>query len=361
MLAGMPAAGPPEAAPPAHGPLPHGPLVRRLRPDLLDDQTVAAWDDIFRRVHAVETGASAPPPAAHLPAIRRRLAAPEPARWIGWLGDRPAGVAEVGGTPHDSAYTRVYVDPAYRGQGLGRALLGEVVATLGKVPVLAATVLVGTPGERFAFGFGAEVGDELVIQSLDLRSADPAALGAVLDGAPPGYELVHWRTAAPAALVDSYAVLKRAIADAPNAHGPSVPPYDAARVRTDERGRALAGAELWVSAAVESATARVVAFTEVGVGSSRTDANQEGTVVAADHRRRGLASLVKADMILRLRRDRPELRRVSTTTALANTGMRAVNARLGFQQLARRRLLRVPMSAVRRQVRAARDAAAHPR
>src|SRR5690242_3280710 len=136
MLAGMPAA---------------GPLVLRLDPDHLDNPTAAAWDDIFRRVHAVETGASAPPPAGPVTEVRRRLAAPEPLRWIGCLRDQIAGLAEARVNPtRSAAYTRVYVDPPHRRRGLGRALLAQVAAGLEGVPTLAATVLVGTPGEHFA-------------------------------------------------------------------------------------------------------------------------------------------------------------------------------------------------------------------
>lgn len=47
-----------------------------------------------------------------------------------------------------------------------------------------------------------------------------------------------------------------------------------------------------------------------------------------------------------LRDRRPDLRRVTTTTAVANTGMLRVNASLGFRELARRHLIQIPTAAV---------------
>jgi len=85
------------------------------------------------------------------------------------------------------------------------------------------------------------VGEELVIQVLELPVVDRAALGAIVAAGVPGYELVRWCGAVPEPLVDSYAVAKRFIADAPNVHLPQVPPWDRAMVRASERDRAERG------------------------------------------------------------------------------------------------------------------------
>jgi hypothetical protein len=49
---------------------------------------------------------------------------------------------------------------------------------------------------------------------------------------------------------------------------------------------------------------------------------------------------VKAALILRLCRQRPDLGSLSVTYALSNTGMKAVNRELGFHEHRRRDLVR---------------------
>jgi RimJ/RimL family protein N-acetyltransferase len=65
------------------------------------------------------------------------------------------------------------------------------------------------------------------------------------------------------------------------------------------------------------------------------------TVVRPDHRHNGLATMVKADLLLRLHHARPDLVSVGVTCAVANIGMRAVNYRLGFREEQRRTLYRL--------------------
>jgi mycothiol synthase len=319
-----------------------------LRADI-DDTTLAAWDDVIRTVGATERGEYASGPAASLDHLRERLDDPTTRRWVGLLDGQVAGAAEVrpAGEP-DAGFTRIYVLPDRRGHGVGRSLLSEVIRDqrAAGVRVLATTVLAGTSGARYAFDLGATVGDELVIYALDVATVDRAALAQTVAAGHEGYDLVHWRGSAPDSLVDSYALAKRLIADAPNIYPPAVPPWDRELVRESERERANRGAELWVTAAVVSGTPRVAAFTAVEVGTSSVDAGQEDTVAVHEHRRRGLATWVKAAMALRLATELPSLRRVSVTTAVANTGMRAVNARTGFRELARRLLVRGEVAVV---------------
>jgi mycothiol synthase len=326
--------------------------VRRLRPDL-DAVTLAAWSDVMRTVGAIERGEYAPAPAEPLDSLRDQLADQNVTRWAGLLDGQVVGAADVrrAGEPH-TAFTRVYVTPDRRGHGVGRSLLAEVVRDQQArgVDVLASTVLAGTPGAKYASDLGAKVGDELVIDVLDLATVDRAVLEHTVAKGRDGYRLVHWRGHTPDALVDSYALAKRGIADAPNIHAPAVPVWDRALVRRGEHERASRGAQLWASAAVVTGTTTVAAFTEVEVSHSAVDASQQDTVVVREHRRRGLATWVKAAMALELTVDMPSLRRVSVTTAVANTGMRTVNARTGFRELARRHLVRADVADLARRL-----------
>lgn len=95
------------------------------------------------------------------------------------------------------------------------------------------------------------MGDELVIQVLAPVTVNRAALERAVATGPAGYHLVHWRGHTP--LVNSYALAKRAIADAPNTHW-LAPPWDRELVRRSEQERASRGADLWVTGAVVAGT-----------------------------------------------------------------------------------------------------------
>ncbi|WP_328526661.1 GNAT family N-acetyltransferase [Kribbella sp. NBC_00359] len=321
-----------------------------LRPDV-DDVRLAAWSDVVRTVGAIERGEYAPAPAQSCERLREQLSDPRTTRWAGYLDGTVTGAAEVrpAGEPK-TAFTRIYVLPDMRGQGVGRSLLTEVARDqrAAGMEILATTVLADTPGARYALHLGATVGDELVINVLDLANLDRAALQRTVTADHDGYHLVHWSGRTPDFLVDSYAVAKRAIADAPNSHPPpgAVAVWDRDLVRQSERERAGRGAELWVTAAVVAGTSTVAAFTAVEVGASSVDAAQEDTAVIGEHRRRGLATWVKAAMALRLAEELPNLRRLSSTTAVANIGMRAVNARTGFHEPTRRLLVTIDIAAL---------------
>jgi GNAT superfamily N-acetyltransferase len=317
--------------------------VELLGPEV-DDVRLAAWSDVMRTVGAIERGEFAPAPAQSCERLRELFSDPRTTRWAGDLDGTVIGAAEVrpAGEPK-TAFTRIYVLPDMRGHGVGRSLLTEVVRDqrAAGTEILATTVLADTPGASLALDLGATVGDELVINVLDFATLDRAALERSVGTAHDGYDLVHWAGRTPDLLVDSYALAKRAIVDAPNNHLPpaAVVAWDRDLVRRSERERADRGAELWVTAAVVAGTSTVAAFTAVEVGRSSVDVAQEDTVVRGEHRRRGLATWVKAAMALRLADQLPTVRRLSSTTAVANTGMRAVNARTGFRELTRRLLV----------------------
>ena len=203
-----------------------------------------------------------------------------------------------------------------------------------------AIVVAGSGGEAFAARLGATAGDELVDEVLRFDTVDLAEMRA-LGVPPPGYALRHWAGRAPGSLVGSYARAKRSIADAPNRYPPPIPDWDAALVRADEQARADRHADLWVAAAMLTGTEDVVAFTEMETTRASVEASQADTVVLPAHRRKGLATAVKARLLVRLCAARPDLVSSRVTCALANTGMRAVNHRLGFREQQRRTLYRL--------------------
>ena len=62
-----------------------------------------------------------------------------------------------------------------------------------------------------------------------------------------------------------------------------------------------------------------------------TVALQQNTAIGEAHRGRGLAKWVKASMLDRIRRERPEVERLRTSNAFSNAPMLAINNLLGFK------------------------------
>jgi GNAT superfamily N-acetyltransferase len=65
-------------------------------------------------------------------------------------------------------------------------------------------------------------------------------------------------------------------------------------------------------------------------------AKQQNTGIDPDHQGLGLAKWVKAEILQRLRAERPEITRVRTGNAFSNAPMLAINNRLGFKVIATR-------------------------
>ena len=265
--------------------------------------------------------------------------------WRALIDDQHVGMVSIHpGSVPEARFVRLSVDLPFRRRGIGLLLIDTVGAELRRAGCRTAEALAvaGSEGELLAHRLGATVGDELVDDVLSFESIDPTLLKEICVP-PKGYELRHWVGHAPGSLVKSYAQAKRSIADAPNRHPPPVPDWDAEMIRVHERARADSGADLWVEAAVVIGTDEVVAFTEIEIPSLSAEASQVDTAVLPAHRRKGLATAVKADLLLRLLADRPNLGSVLVTCALANTGMRAVNHRLGFREQQRRTLYRLDL------------------
>jgi mycothiol synthase len=266
--------------------------------------------------------------------------------WAARVGELEVGrLSAHPGSGPSAWFVRLAVDPAYRRQGAGHQLLAAARAVLRRTGcgTLEGIAVTGTDGEKFARHLGAVTGDELADDVLRLATLDVRRLRR-LSALPPGYAGAHWAGAAPGDLIDSYALAKRSIADAPNRHPPEVPAWTAELVRAGESALAGRGATLWVGVAVLAGSPTVAALTEVETSGTGADASQHDTVVLAGHRRQGLATAVKAGLLIQLRAARPDLVSVEVTCAVANQGMRSVNRRLGFREERRRTLYRLDLS-----------------
>jgi mycothiol synthase len=250
----------------------------------------------------------------------------ERSQLIGLVDGVVAGVAQLAFLRGSGVgYLQVQVRPDARQLGVGRSLLG---AAIGHARDAGLGSLIGrhaTPaGSRFAERAG------FIDGRRDVHSAIPLAEAQLEPVSVEGYDLRSWHGPAPDELLESYAVVREAINDAPSASDDDWEPFDAARVRDLERAVARRGRANRVTAALE-AGGDVVAFTELRVGEAAGSVGSiEDTAVLPAHRRRGLGGWVKSESLASLRRERPDVSLVATTNAEENTAIRDLNAALGF-------------------------------
>ena len=152
-----------------------------------------------------------------------------------------------------------------------------------------------------------------------------------------GYELVSWSSPrSPEHLVDQLAgIYALAATDMPSGEMTVEPgAWDGDRVTRKESLAERVG-QHWVTTAVRPVGGHLVGWTTLVISPNVPEVVfQEGTLVRADHRRRGLAAWMKRVNLVELRARHPRARRVHTWTAGDNTPVIALNTRIGFRPVA---------------------------
>lgn len=231
------------------------------------------------------------------------------------------------------AMANVTVHPEHRRHGLGTALLREAVS------VAAAdgrgTLLVeadaGSAGEAFCRARGLRTVARDRLSLLRLADADWADVETLAAAPHPGYRLVRWTDRCPDELIEQFAQAKAAMNDAPTDDMDMDDRlYTVEVVRNDEEGRQVIGFTGWGTVAVHEPSGAVAALTELAMARPPR-AYQEDTAVVPAHRGSGLGMWVKADMLRRLRAERPDLTEVLTGNAASNEHMLRINTRLGYR------------------------------
>ncbi|MFJ5228332.1 GNAT family N-acetyltransferase [Kitasatospora sp. NPDC088391] len=257
---------------------------------------------------------------------------------LAWLASAP------GGTPLGSAFLRLFhsaeqshlaelsldVHPAERRRGVGTALLAAArdAARADGRRVLLAPAAEGSPGDAFLTAHGFTRALVLEFTRLDLA-------GAPLPDAPlhPDYRLISWTGSCPGERLADFTHARTAMDDTPMGDtGFGLMVWDEERVLAAAKAVADRGELLFTVAAVETATDRIVGFTELVLPADRTgDAQHYGTGVLPAHRHRGLARAVKAETIRRTRAEHPRITGLLADTADHNTAMIATNHALGYR------------------------------
>jgi GNAT superfamily N-acetyltransferase len=255
---------------------------------------------------------------------RNRARRPGDVRLVGRIDWAVAGcAAAIRSDLPGRTYMGNVVLPEHRGQGLGRAFLERIVVAARShgSDLLAAGVEEGDEaGEAFAARFGLrEVLRELEIS----RPIGPDEQEPEL---PAGVELVELSTR-PELLAETYALASVTLPEMP-LHAPFEMPSFERWVEEDATGSdVLSGGTL-----VALEAGHVVGFSGLVRRAADPHLAEHGlTFVAATHRNRGIATALKQAQIAWASRN--GYRELQTSTQVANTPMRAVNDKLGYEPL----------------------------
>ncbi|GAA2838183.1 hypothetical protein GCM10010441_73140 [Kitasatospora paracochleata] len=311
--------------------------IQPLNPSHASEQELADYHAM--RAAAVSVDFPEDPPLTYEAAVGRLRTPPVgdgPCRfWVGSLDGRLAGSVRIAlpeGSNSGIAQVEVHVHPELRRLGVGTALLRAAMPAVlesRRGTVLGQPMKPDSAGAPWVAGLGFEVTHSMVMQVLRIATT-PARLWEV--SVPAGYRLTQWTGATPEQLIDSYAVARQAIQDAPSGRTSyRETAWTPDSVRDADRELAAAGAEQRVVIAIDDTTEQVVGVHVVHNYPHRREIGYiHDTSVLAAHRGHGLGLAMKAAMTRLITDERPDMNLICTTTATTNTHMININHALGY-------------------------------
>lgn len=233
----------------------------------------------------------------------------------------------------------VRVHPEHRGKGIGSVMLG---CQVGFARALGRTRLLITTSDRYpraaqlALAMGAVAKQESHINELRRDRVDVAQLERwVAEAATRSsdYELLSFDDAVPEEIVEDYVALVQVMNTAPR-DDLEVNDFTltVAELRENERWAAARSDVLWTLVARHRATGELVGLHNVGWTPMNTRVVYVGsTGVQPEHRGSALGKWLKAEMTLRILRERPQVITIRTGNADSNDAMLGINQAMGYQ------------------------------
>jgi GNAT superfamily N-acetyltransferase len=232
----------------------------------------------------------------------------------------------------------VYVRRPWRRRGVGaslaRAVTDEVLAK-GRATLVWSTYDAVAAADAFSRRLGGRVGrvnrnSELLLPDVDWRLIQSWAYDGPRRA--PGYAVQVWDGPFPDDMIEDALRFHRIMNTQPRDElevGDVI--LDRAQVGQLDRHLVESGRQRW-TVFVRDPDGRCVGGTEVTFEPWEPSlVHQQNTATDPDHRGIGLAKWAKATVLIRLRRERPEVVRIRTGNAFSNDAMLAINTALGFK------------------------------
>lgn len=236
---------------------------------------------------------------------------------------------------------QVFVHPANRGRGVGRAL-GEALVDVAKAEgraglTIQAPVSGGLGAACELAGLKPDLVVELNSAAVSAAPRDLLKRWQATGEAAPGYSLVAYDDVCPDDdLAVAFVAARHVMNDAPRFEGEPEYTFTLAEQEGVEAAAVESHTSWWVVGVRHDASGEIVGLSEMYLPQRRSwMALQGDTGVVPAHRGRGLGAWMKAVNHLRLRSERPDAEVVRTYNAASNEPMLRINRALGFAPVQR--------------------------
>jgi GNAT superfamily N-acetyltransferase len=305
-------------------------------------------------------------PLTPVAAFIRRMAATTPHEWRAIFAARDTGGALVAmgfvgrhlNEPENAhiRWCEIGVHPEHRRRGIGRALVGAIVAACDgqgeDVTFMGQTSDRVPPGEAFCSALGADAGLAMKTNQLDLASLDTQVVSEWAARAATGYRLELIVNTVPDALMPAFLEASNGMNDAPKGTMRFADErVTAEQMRDREAWCRTVGIERRAIVAVHEPTGEGGGFTGLSYDPQVPHVIQQGgTAVIGGHRGHGIGLWMKATMLQHVLAEWPAARYIRTGNAHTNEQMLAINIQLGFRHAWSTMMWQLPLAAARASV-----------
>jgi GNAT superfamily N-acetyltransferase len=281
------------------------------------------------------------------------------------IADAWVEIWHTGANEH-ALWFNIQVQKEHRRQGIGRALFARVVAYTagkGRTLLIADTIDRLPAGAVFLGKIGGEPGLPSKLRQLDAQSVDRDLLAAwqargVLLAE--RYEIGFWDGPYPEADMEQIVTLHNVTWNIEPRGDLALEDekLTAEHFRQMERAQAARGDVRWSCYVRERATGVFVGDTEVFWHPNRPERLWQGfTGVLPQHQKQGLGHWLKAEMLLRVLRERPGVRHIRVGNADVNAPMLRINEGLGYRLFSTNVTWQAPLDKARAYLQGPRGAA----